>query len=100
MTREENLAYACVFCNRAKGSDIASISPGTGMLCRLFNPRTDRWQEHFAMDGATIRTLTEVGEVTKRLLGFNHVDRIIEREALIAVRRYPSPAALAHIKQQ
>jgi 5-methylcytosine-specific restriction endonuclease McrA len=43
-----NLAYACAFCNRAKGSDIGSIVPGTGHFVRFFNPRTDRWAEHFA----------------------------------------------------
>jgi len=46
-TAEDNLAWACVFCNRYKGTDIASIS-STGKLSRLFNPRLDRWSEHFA----------------------------------------------------
>ncbi len=43
----ENLAYACPFCNRSKGSDIGSIVAGTRSLCRFFNPRRDHW-EHFA----------------------------------------------------
>ncbi len=47
-TVESNLALACVFCNRFKGSDIATISQDTGGLCRLFNPRIDRWAEHFS----------------------------------------------------
>lgn len=46
----ENLAFACVFCNRYKGSDIASLSPKTGELVRLYNPRTDRWREHFRLN--------------------------------------------------
>jgi len=29
-TTADNLADACVFCNRAKGSDVASIVPGSG----------------------------------------------------------------------
>src|SRR5687768_6662190 len=83
-TVADNLAYACAFCNRFKGTDIASLSPTTGALCRLFNPRTDRWADHFALDadGCSIRTLTEVGEVTARILGFNSPDRVLEREAL------------------
>ena len=28
-TSEENLAYACFFCNRNKGSDLGSHKPGT-----------------------------------------------------------------------
>lgn len=59
-TDEENLALACLICNRNKGSDIASLSPETGELVRLFNPRTDRWPEHFGIgqDGVTIIALT------------------------------------------
>jgi len=41
-TDTENLAYACAFCNRAKGSDIGSIVPRTGRFVRFFNPRIDR----------------------------------------------------------
>lgn len=39
-TELDNLAYACAICNRAKGTDIGSISP-TGELIRFFNPRID-----------------------------------------------------------
>ena len=42
----ENLAYACALCNRAKGSDVGSVST-SGEFTRFFNPRTDRWAEHF-----------------------------------------------------
>ena len=50
-TEAENLAYACAFCNRAKGSDIGSIVQGTGTYVRFFHPRIDRWAEHFTLDG-------------------------------------------------
>lgn len=62
----EHLAYGCAFCNRAKGSDIGSIMQRTGAFCRFFNPRTDRWAEHFALDGVTIIPLSDIGEVTVR----------------------------------
>ena len=96
LTVAENLAYACVYCNRYKGSDIASVSPTSGQLCRLVDPRTDRWAEHFALhpDGVTIRPLTAVGEVTARLLAFNNADRLGERRVLRDSERYPAPAAL------
>lgn len=92
----DNLAFACVFCNRHKGSDIASLSPTTSALTRLFNPRTDRWSDHFSLDahGAAIHPKTEIGEVTARLLQLNHPDRIIEREALRWIGRFPSPEAI------
>lgn len=94
-TIAENLAYACVFCNRCKGSDVGSIHPHTAQLVRLFNPRSDRWAEHFALEPETlaIRGVTEIGLVTVRLLEMNHPDRLSERAALAAVGRYPSKAA-------
>jgi hypothetical protein len=92
-TVEANLAFACVFCNRFKGSDVATMSQATGRLTRLFNPRTDRWVEHFRVDGMRILGLSEVGQATATLLGFNHPDRVLERQALSDVGRYPSAGA-------
>jgi len=98
-TEEDNLAYACLACNRNKGSDIASIIPGTGDLIRLFNPRKDRWGDHFRLDadGVTILSLTPIGEATSRLLGLNDGTRLLERDALRQVNRYPTPAARKHL---
>jgi hypothetical protein len=59
-TEADNLAYACLLCNRNKGSDLGSIYWPTGQLVRFFNPRTDRWSTHFRMDGETIKALTEI----------------------------------------
>jgi len=42
----DNLAYACMICNRYKGSDVASIEPRTGEAIRIFDPRRDRWTDH------------------------------------------------------
>jgi 5-methylcytosine-specific restriction endonuclease McrA len=41
-----NLAYACPQCNRNKGSDIASYSDDEDIV-RFFNPRLDKWIDHF-----------------------------------------------------
>ncbi len=88
-TSEENLAYACVFCNRYKGTDIGSIT-ARGQFCRLYNPRIDRWFDHFRLERTSILALTDVGEVTLRVLNLNHPDRLLEREMLIAIQRYPA----------
>src|SRR5678815_4531702 len=45
-----NLALACFDCNRFKGSDIASIDVVTGRVVGLFNPRTQRWDDHFRLE--------------------------------------------------
>jgi len=96
-TVEDNLAYACVFCNRAKGTDIGALSPKTGKLTRLFNPRADRWSEHFLIDGPNIVGFTEIGLATAAILQFNIVDRILERQSLIRANRFPSVEALRRI---
>jgi hypothetical protein len=92
-TIESNLAWACAFCNRFKGTDVATFSPDTGDLCRLFNPRTDHWREHFRMDGPRIVGLSEVGRATIVLLRMNIDDRLLERMVLARVGRYPDPRA-------
>ena len=99
-TDANNLAYACAVCNRAKGSDIGSIVWRTETFSRFFNPRRDLWAEHFALDRVTIVTLTDLGEVTARILGFNQNDRMLERQALQAVGRYPSAAAVARMSNR
>lgn len=86
------------FCNRYKGTYLGSISQRTGELTPFFNPRTHPWYEHFALEDATIVSLTEVGEVTARILGFNSIDRILERSLLVDIGRYPSPTALRRIR--
>jgi hypothetical protein len=97
-TEPNNLAYACAFCNRHKGSDIASNIPGTVKLVRFYNPRTDKWADHFRLNGNIIEPLTDIGEATVRILGFNCNDRILEREALIGAGSYPTAEALARMR--
>lgn len=80
-----NLAYACALCNRAKGTDIGSISRA-GEFTRFFNPRTDSWSDHFRLEGVIICPLTVIGEVTARILGFNESARVHEREEMIQSR--------------
>lgn len=85
----ENAAYCCVFCNRHKGSDIASIDVRTGQSVRLFTPRSDHGADHFRLRGAVIEPLTPVAEVTARLLRFNQAERVTERAILQKLGRYP-----------
>src|SRR5256886_10381318 len=64
----DNLALACVFCNRHKGTDIGTIVPGRTELVRLYHPRNDRWQDHFHLNGLVIEAGSEIGEATIRIL--------------------------------
>jgi len=95
----ENLAFACVFCNRYKGSDIASLKRGTNELIRFYNPRTDRWREHFHLKRVFIKSLTDIGAATARILQTNHENQILEREVLRTRGRYPSEGALLLITE-
>jgi len=89
-THESNLAWTCFTCNRAKASDLSSIDVQTDQLVRLFNPRTDHWEEHFrlARDGQII-PLTDVGRVTEFLLKFNRSEHPEIRKMLTRSKRYP-----------
>ena len=89
ITDPSNLAFSCARCNRAKGSDIGSTVPTTGQYCRLFNPRIDRWEEHFALEGSRLIARTDVAEVTIRILRLNDQDRVAERALLQQIGEFP-----------
>jgi len=93
-TEEGNLAFACLFCNRHKGTDVGSILTETGEFIRFFNPRQDNWSRHFRLEGALIQPVSDIGKVTVTILGFNTSERILERETLISLGRYPTEAAM------
>ncbi|MFN5101203.1 MAG: HNH endonuclease [Planctomycetota bacterium] len=89
-TIEGNLAWTCYVCNRAKGSDLASIDQTTGEIVRLFNPRTDSWGDHLELikDGS-IEAKTAIGRVTVALLSLNRPELLAIRELLAKSSRKP-----------
>ena len=99
-TEAENLAFACAFCNRSKGSDVGSLTATTGVFIRFFNPRRDFWGEHFVHDGVSLVALSDIGDVTARILGFNNSERLFERQMLQAIGRYPSTAAATRMARR
>lgn len=60
-TTEENLALSCTLCNKYKGSDLTSIDPETGDIVPLYNPRKDRWSEHFQLKDGIIVSSSIMG---------------------------------------
>ena len=89
LTVLENLALACLHCNRHKGPNIAGADPNTGELVRLFHPRLDHWNEHFEWAGAELAGRTTVGRVTIHVLAINDADFLAVREALVEERVLP-----------
>lgn len=89
-TAIENLAWTCFLCNRAKGSDIASVDGESATIVRLFSPRTDNWGEHFELlaDGKIVGR-TDVGRATASLLRFNREEQVEARQVLMDLGLYP-----------
>ena len=90
-TTADNLAFACKLCNTFKGSDIASIDPETNEVTPLYNPRRDRWQEHFQLNDTEFVALTSKARATIRLLQLNRSDRLKERQLWIATAAVQLP---------
>ncbi|MBC8448448.1 MAG: HNH endonuclease [Chloroflexi bacterium] len=74
LTVRENLWLACHRCNEFKGDRTHAVDPFTGERVVLFNPRTQRWREHFAWspDGTLIVGLTPCGRATVVALRLNN----------------------------
>jgi len=83
-----NLALACARCNLQKGTNLASVDPVTGEIVPIFNPRVDKWGEHFAFRGSEIRGLTPTGRATVRLLQMNARHRVELRSSLLAAGNF------------
>ena len=84
-----NLALSCARCNRAKGSDVGSVSAATGEFVRFFNPRIDCWGDHFELQEARLAVLTEIAAATAKLLRLNDDERVLERRLLQIIGEYP-----------
>ncbi|MEH2321661.1 HNH endonuclease [Nostoc sp.] len=81
-TDANNLALTCWRCNRYKGTDLGSFDPETGAFSFLFNPRTQKWAEHFTFLELNLVGLTPSGRTTIRLLQINSDERLAERHRL------------------
>ena len=78
-TASKNLCYVCAHCNIAKGSRAMARDPRTQRNVKLFNPRTDEWEEHFRWSGDWKRVIGRIplGRATVTRLDMNaHVLRL------------------------
>ena len=78
-TDAANLCLACAHCNQARGPNMSGFDPGDDSLVALFNPRADRWDEHFRAIRGLIFGLTPAGRASVRLLRMNAAERIFFR---------------------
>lgn len=89
----DNLWLACTRCNDFKGDRIDGADPLTGHRVPLFNPRTQRWSEHFAwmLDWTRIEGRTGVGRATVEVLRLNNDFIVLARRFWVAAGRWPPP---------
>lgn len=95
-TTAENLALSCFVCNSNKGTDLGTILEN-GIFTRFYNPRKDKWSEHFELANHLILPKSTIGEGTILILDLNHEERLIERISLIETNFFPHPNALSLI---
>lgn len=89
-TSLDNLAWACFYCNRFKGSDLASVDPISRKIVLLFHPREQKWNRHFRLNGPLIEGVTSSGRATIALLHMNDAERVAYRLGLIEIGHYPT----------
>jgi hypothetical protein len=63
-----------------KGTNLSGLDPKTKKLTRLFHPRLDDWNEHFANRDGEIAGLSALGRTTVNLLRMNEDGRLQLRE--------------------
>ena len=80
-TVASNLAWSCHHCNLHKGPNLSGIDPQSDTVVRLFHPRTDRWEDHFMLEGGLVRGISATGRATVRVLAMNSLRRVVLRTA-------------------
>ncbi len=90
-TTFDNLGWSCPHCNGSKLAYTHDLDPTTKTAVRLFNPRGDSWDDHFAWspDGARIIGLTPTGRATVRRLKINDPRWPRIRATLLAQGAHP-----------
>jgi hypothetical protein len=88
---EENLWLACRLCNNFKSDHIDGIDVETSLTIRLFDPRRDRWWDHFSWseDGIHVIGRTPMGRVTVACLHMNNSIALAVRGAWVSVGWHP-----------
>jgi HNH endonuclease len=78
-TESSNFALACVSCSLSKSARLSAIDPETQTSVPIFNPRQQRWSEHFRWDDVEVIGLTAIGRATIVALRMN-------RPVILAIR--------------
>jgi 5-methylcytosine-specific restriction endonuclease McrA len=90
-TTLDNLALACPGCNAHKYTRTEAPDPVDGAVVPLYNPRKQRWRDHFRWneDFTRIVGLTPTGRATVSALQMNRPGVVNMRRALFAIGWHP-----------
>ncbi|MBV8140009.1 MAG: HNH endonuclease [Deltaproteobacteria bacterium] len=86
-----NLALACPTCNFHKSDHLSGADEQGSDAAPLFNPRKDRWDDHFEFDPRILqlRGKTAKGSGTVNRLQMNHPVQIEARRHWVELKIYP-----------
>ncbi len=79
-TTSENLALACVSCSLRKGAKRTFFDKKAKKDILLFDPRKEKWHDHFEWDDVRIKSKTLIGQATVECLNLN-------RKLILAIRK-------------
>lgn len=90
-TTADNLCLACPACNGHKHARTHATDPESDAQVPLFDPRRQRWSEHFAWsaDGTEIIGLTPVGRATVAALKMNDPLIVSARSQWASIGAHP-----------
>jgi hypothetical protein len=73
-----------------------STDPLTGRTVPLFNPRRDRWRQHFRWSADRLRILgrTDAGRATVAALNMNRTGATVIRAMLLELQLHPTQQIL------
>jgi len=84
-------ALSCRCCNVFKSDQLDGIDSKTGEMVPLFNPRTQKWDDHFSADlgNGTLIGLTPTGRATVDRLQMNRLTQVAARKQWMRLRLFP-----------
>jgi len=88
---EDNLCLACELCNQYKWTQTEGLDPDSGKVVSLFNPRNQKWKEHFAwnLNGTEMFGITDCGRATIEALRLNNNLAVIVRKNWVQAGWHP-----------
>jgi hypothetical protein len=86
-----NLAWSCLGCNWRKATATTAVDPLTRKRVRLFDPRRDRWSDHFIWDrsASLVLGVTARGRATVATLKLNRSGVVELRRILLSQGLHP-----------